>query len=170
MANRSTKDNLFSKMRGFTCPSPRTVGLLVLALAPTGLTRTVKTPTPQMGWNSYNAYGCDINEGIIVSNAKGLVRSGLSKLGYEYVTPDCGWYGERSEETGALEWNATRFPSGGASLSKKVHGLGLKFGMYSGAGYWQCGGLDKNPGSLGTSSPSLLFPYIAKIGLKGMRL
>ncbi|CEL11360.1 hypothetical protein ASPCAL14463 [Aspergillus calidoustus] len=136
-------------MRGFS-PTTCAAGLLVLALAPTALTRTVKTSTPQMGWNSYNAYVCDITEDIIVDNAKALVETGLAKLGYEYVSPDCGWFnGERSDVTGALEWNMTRFPGGGEGLSKRVHALGLKFGLYSGAGYWQCGGLNKYPGSLG---------------------
>jgi alpha-galactosidase len=103
-----------------------------------------------MGWNGYNTYACNPTEDLIVSNPKGLVRHGLDKLGYEYVTADCGWYSvKRDAKTGALEWNSTSFPSGGEGLGEKIHELGLKFGVYSGAGYWQCSSGGVHQGSLG---------------------
>ncbi|KAL3454412.1 glycoside hydrolase [Aspergillus insuetus] len=121
----------------------------LLALITPCLARTLETSTPQMGWNSYNSGGCVVDEEIMIENAKGLVRNGLHKLGYEYVTADCGWYNTTRDSSGALQWNTTAFPSGGKVLGDKIHGLGLKFGVYSGAGYWQCGGGNKYPGSLG---------------------
>jgi len=33
--------------------------------------------TPQMGWNSWNTYGCDISEDIMIANGKALVDEGL---------------------------------------------------------------------------------------------
>jgi alpha-galactosidase len=123
--------------------------LTTLALASRSIAGSLKTPAPQMGWNSYNNHACEIDEDIILANAKGLVESGLFELGYEYVTPDCGWYNGRRDETGALEWNTTRFPSGGKGLGDKLHDIGVKFGVYSGGGYWQCLGGNQYQGSLG---------------------
>lgn len=122
-----------------------------LALVGYSSAGSLKINAPQMGWNSYNNHECDIDENIIVENAKGLVEAGLHKLGYKYVTPDCGWYSGERDEAGALEWNTTRFPSGGKGLGDKLHDIGVKFGMYTGGGYWQCLGGDKYQGSLGES-------------------
>ncbi|KAI0125582.1 glycoside hydrolase superfamily [Xylariales sp. AK1849] len=109
---------------------------------------TVRTTTPPMGWNSYNYYGCAPTEEIITTNAQGLVDLGLAALGYIYVTTDCGWLSRDRDEEGRLQWNETLFPSGGKALGDFVHGLGLQFGLYSGAGYLQCGSSDL-PASLG---------------------
>ncbi|KAJ9145111.1 Alpha-galactosidase [Pleurostoma richardsiae] len=96
-----------------------------------------------MGWNSYNYYNCFPNESIITENAEGLVSLGLAKLGYIYVTPDCGWDANARDADGRLRWNETLFPSGGGKvLGDFLHGLGLKFGVYSGGGYLQCGSTD----------------------------
>lgn len=104
-----------------------------------------------MGWNSYNYYGCSPSETIIKTNAAGLVTLGLHDAGYDFVTPDCGWSATyRDATTGQLVWNPDLFPSGGDNLSDYVHALGLKFGMYSGAGHYQCGSTDQ-PASLGES-------------------
>ncbi|GMJ06747.1 hypothetical protein HRI_004343900 [Hibiscus trionum] len=47
--------------------------------------------TPPMGWNSWNHFGCNIDEKIIRETADALVSTGLSKLGYEYVNIDDCW-------------------------------------------------------------------------------
>lgn len=44
---------------------------------------------------------------------------------------------ERTPE-GRITWNTTFYPSGYPALIDHVHDLGLKFGVYSGAGTWQC--------------------------------
>ncbi|KAI1144403.1 carbohydrate-binding module family 35 protein [Hypoxylon sp. FL0543] len=107
-----------------------------------------KSKTPPMGWNSYNYYNCYPTEDIMKTNAQGLVDLGLADLGYVYVTTDCGWMARDRDSEGRLQWNATLFPSGGQALGDYIHGLGLKFGLYSGAGYYQCGSTDL-PASLG---------------------
>ncbi|ORY57530.1 glycoside hydrolase superfamily [Pseudomassariella vexata] len=101
-----------------------------------------------MGWNSYNYYGCRPSEDIMVSNAQGLVDLGLADLGYTSVTTDCGWPSRDRDSEGRIQWNETLFPSGGPALGQFIHGLGLEFGLYSGAGYLQCGSTDL-PASLG---------------------
>lgn len=123
--------------------------LLIVCLAGSfASATTVRSSTPLMGWNSYNYYNCYPNETIIKTNAAGLVDLGLSQVGYDIVTPDCGWSATYRNASGNLVWNPTLFPSGGQALSDYVHGLGLKFGMYSGAGHFQCGSTDQ-PASLG---------------------
>ncbi|KAI1463681.1 carbohydrate-binding module family 35 protein [Daldinia caldariorum] len=107
-----------------------------------------KSKTPPMGWNSYNYYNCYPNEDIIKSNAKGVVDLGLADLGYKYVTTDCGWMTRDRDSEGRLQWNIELFPSGGKALGDYIHSLNLKFGLYSGAGYYQCGSTDL-PASLG---------------------
>lgn len=58
---------------------------------------------------------------------------------------DC-WQISRDNETGAIQHNPKTFPSGIHALSKYVHSKGLKFGIYSDAGYKTCTG---KPGSYG---------------------
>lgn len=125
-----------------------TSSLLTIAmLAVVTAARNVKTTTPLMGWNSYNAFSCSPTEDIIKTNAKGLVDLGFDRLGYTYVTPDCGWDANYRDSSGKKVWNPKTFPSGGKALGDYIHSLGLKFGVYSGAGYYQCGSTDL-PGSL----------------------
>ena len=109
---------------------------------------TFRSPTPPMGWNSYNTYSCSPSEDKIKTSAQGLVDLGLDQLGYDFVTIDCGWPGRERDADGRLQWNETLFPSGGKALGDFIHGLGLGFGLYSGAGYLQCGSTDL-PASLG---------------------
>jgi hypothetical protein len=40
---------------------------------------------PTLGWNSWNAYNCDINEDHFLSASKALIENGLYEAGYNYV-------------------------------------------------------------------------------------
>jgi len=94
--------------------------------------------TDSTRWNSYNHYNCYPNESIIKSNAQALVDLGLAELGYTYVTIDCGWTMPNRTSLGTLQWNPKYFPSGFPQLGRFIHGLGLKFGVYSDAGIQMC--------------------------------
>ncbi|CAI7658732.1 unnamed protein product [Penicillium manginii] len=91
----------------------------------------------QSRWNTYNHYSCSPNETIVKSNAKALVDLGLDKLGYRYVTIDCGWT-IPDRVNGSLTWNATNFPSGFPAIGQYIHDLGLLFGVYEDAGIRSC--------------------------------
>ncbi|MFA7564277.1 MAG: glycoside hydrolase family 27 protein, partial [Candidatus Neomarinimicrobiota bacterium] len=41
--------------------------------------------TPPMGWNSWNRFGCDVNEQLIRETADAMVSSGMKAAGYQYV-------------------------------------------------------------------------------------
>jgi len=101
--------------------------------------------TPPMGWNSWNIYACDINENLIKEVAKAMVDRGLRDAGYEYVVIDDCWHGVR-DSLGSITADPVKFPSGIKALADYIHSLGLKFGIYSDAGWKTCGG---RPGSRG---------------------
>lgn len=103
--------------------------------------------TPQMGWNSWNHFGCNINEKLIRQTADAIVSSGLAKLGYKYVNLDDCWAELNRSFTGELRAKASAFPSGMKALADYVHSKGLKLGIYSDAGNMTCS--NQMPGSLG---------------------
>ncbi|KAL2010758.1 hypothetical protein VTN00DRAFT_6565 [Thermoascus crustaceus] len=106
---------------------------------------------PALGWNSWNAFACDINEDKIMTAATEMVNLGLKDLGYEYVNIDDCWSVKtgRDPSTGRIVPDPERFPSGIQGLAEKIHGLGLKIGIYSSAGYTTCAGY---PASLGNET------------------
>ncbi|KAI3925036.1 hypothetical protein MKW98_009686 [Papaver atlanticum] len=101
--------------------------------------------TPQMGWNSWNFFACNINETLIKETADALVDTGLAKLGYTYVNIDDCWSDLLRSSTGELVPDPKNFPSGIKVLADYIHGKGLKLGIYSDAGVFTC---EVRPGSL----------------------
>lgn len=95
--------------------------------------------TPPMGWNSWNRYGCRIDEGLIRGVADAIVANGMRDAGYTYVNIDDCWQGERDKD-GFIQADPARFPSGIKALADYVHARGLKLGIYSDAGAKTCGG------------------------------
>ncbi|KAI6676064.1 hypothetical protein NL676_036860 [Syzygium grande] len=101
--------------------------------------------TPQMGWNSWNFFACDINETVIKETADALVSTGLAALGYVYVNIDDCWSTPKRNAKGELVPDPKTFPSGIKALADYVHRKGLKLGIYSDAGLFTC---QVRPGSL----------------------
>jgi alpha-galactosidase len=112
----------------------------VVNKAPNGLAQT-----PPMGWNSWNKFACNVNEKIIRDTADAMVKSEMRDAGYQYVVIDDCWHGQR-DANGFITADPQKFPSGIKALADYVHSLGLKFGIYSDAGRFTCGG---RPGSQG---------------------
>lgn len=102
--------------------------------------------TPPMGWNSWNHFGCNVNESIIRETAEAFISTGLSKLGYKYINIDDCWAELQRDRDGKLVPRASTFPFGIKALADYVHEKGLKLGIYSDAGQYTC---QKQPGSLG---------------------
>lgn len=100
--------------------------------------------TPQMGWNSWNHYGCKVNESVIKATADAFISYNLPKYGYKYINVDDCWAQSRSEN-GIIQPDNTTFPDFQGMIDY-VHSLGLLFGLYSDAGSKTCAG---RPGSLG---------------------
>lgn len=101
--------------------------------------------TPPMGWNSWNKFACNVDEKLIMETADAMVSSGMKDAGYQYIVIDDCWQGER-DSLGFIHPDPARFPSGMKALADYIHSKGLKFGIYSDAGWKTCGG---KPGSRG---------------------
>ena len=48
-------------------------------------------PTPPMGWNSWNKFGCNVSEKLVMEMADAMVESGMLDAGYEYIVIDDCW-------------------------------------------------------------------------------
>ena len=96
--------------------------------------------TPPMGWNSWNTFGTDINEQLIMDSADKLVETGLASCGYDYIVIDDCWALKQRDENGKLVPDPEKFPHGMKYVADYVHSKGLKFGMYSCAGTLTCAG------------------------------
>jgi alpha-galactosidase len=119
--------------------------LLLLAVPVFSQKFTGLALTPPMGWNSWNKFACEVNENLIRETADAMVSSGLKDAGYRYIVIDDCWHGQR-DKLGFIQPQPERFPSGMKALADYVHSKGLKFGLYSDAGWKTCGG---RPGSRG---------------------
>ncbi|WP_052398309.1 glycoside hydrolase family 27 protein [Streptomyces sp. NRRL F-5123] len=103
-------------------------------------------PTPQMGFNDWNAYGCNVSESLIKSTALAMHNNGMQAAGYNYVNIDDCWMTHTRDSSGRLVPDPSKFPDGIKGTADYVHSLGLKLGIYEDAGTATCAGY---PGSLG---------------------
>jgi alpha-galactosidase len=102
--------------------------------------------TPPMGWNDWNAYGCNVSEQLVEQTALAMHSDGLQAAGYQYVNIDDCWMSSSRDASGNLVANPAKFPDGIAAVASYVHSLGLKLGIYEDAGTATCAGY---PGSYG---------------------
>ena len=98
---------------------------------------TTLAATPPMGWNSWCRYGTGINEELIKKVADAMVASGMRDAGYVYVGLDDGWQapGAKFDDEGYPLWDTKKFPNGMKALGDYLHAKGLKYGIYSRAGW-----------------------------------
>ncbi|MFC1441410.1 NEW3 domain-containing protein [Streptacidiphilus sp. N1-10] len=102
--------------------------------------------TPPMGWNDWNAFGCNVSEQLVEQTADKIVSSGLAAAGYQYVNIDDCWLTHSRDADGNLVPDPVKFPDGIKGVADYVHSKGLKLGIYETAGTLTCAGY---PGSLG---------------------
>ncbi|KAK9113604.1 hypothetical protein Syun_020401 [Stephania yunnanensis] len=102
---------------------------------------------PPRGWNSYDSFSWIITEEEFLENAK-IVSQKLLCHGYQYVVVDYLWYRRKVEgsytnslgfdvidEWGRVipdpeRWPSSRGGKGFSEVAKKVHAMGLKFGIH----------------------------------------
>lgn len=101
--------------------------------------------TPPMGWNSWNTFRLEITEDVVKGIADAFIEKGFKDAGYQFIVIDDGWQIDR-DKGGNIIYDKNKFPSGIKALADYIHQKGLKFGIYSDAGYLTCGGF---PGSRG---------------------
>jgi len=93
---------------------------------------------PFMGYNTWNAYHCDINETVILETARLMKSHGFLDVGYDHVNLDDCYSEKKRSPSGDIIANKERFPSGMNSLTDQIHNLGLKAGIYSDSGWFTC--------------------------------
>ncbi len=116
---------------------------LLLALSSTARAEPPRplTPTPPMGWNSWNWHGKPaINETVVRETIDAMVASGLREAGYTYVVVDGGWRDSKLLSNGELVSHPLRFPHGMKALADYAHARGLKFGLHTTPGTNDCAG------------------------------
>ncbi|CAI4036664.1 hypothetical protein SMKI_15G5150 [Saccharomyces mikatae IFO 1815] len=101
--------------------------------------------TPQMGWDNWNTFACDVSEQLLLNTADRISEIGLKDLGYKYVILDDCWSSGRNSN-GTLVADKNKFPNGMDHVARHLHNNNFLFGMYSSAGEYTCAGY---PGSLG---------------------
>ncbi len=106
--------------------------------------REFRAPTPPMGWNSWNTFYDQIDEGLVRATADAMVEQGLRDAGYEYLIVDDCWALKERDTRGNLAPDPAKFPGGMAALADYVHARGLKLGLYACCGVRTCAGY---PGS-----------------------
>jgi alpha-galactosidase len=94
--------------------------------------------TPAMGWNSWNKFGCNIDETVIKSNARRMLDLGLDKAGYKYLNIDDCWLLEKRDSNNHVIVDPIKFPKGMKDMGDYLHSLGLYFGLYNSAGTMTC--------------------------------
>lgn len=117
------------------------------------VTNRGSAPLPPMGWNSWNAFGTDIDEEKVIASAQLMVDSGLAAKGYRYVNIDDGWWAKRRQGDGRVLIRTDNFPSartadGNTSFrpfTDRLHAMGLKAGIYSEIGRNSCGQIYGDP-------------------------
>jgi len=102
-------------------------------------------PTPPMGFNTWNKFGCSVDEKLIREMADAMVATGMLEAGYKYLVIDDCWQVAR-DASGRIAADPQRFPAGMKALADYVHGQGLLFGLYTDVGPKTCAG---RPASFG---------------------
>lgn len=79
-------------------------------------------------YNNWEGTMFDYNESKLLSLA-----AKAKKIGCEMFVLDDGWFGQRNSDTAGLgdyNVNLSKLPSGIDGLSKKIHAMGMKFGLW----------------------------------------
>ncbi|MCU1659656.1 MAG: hypothetical protein JWO57_4312, partial [Pseudonocardiales bacterium] len=118
----------------------------VVAQAPAVALDNGLAQTPPMGFNDWNAFGCNVSETLIKQTADFFISSGMKAAGYQYVNIDDCWMTHQRDASGRLVPDPAKFPDGIKGTADYVHSKGLKLGIYEDAGTATCAGY---PGSLG---------------------
>ncbi|KKY14019.1 putative alpha-galactosidase alpha-n-acetylgalactosaminidase [Phaeomoniella chlamydospora] len=120
-------------------PNLKVVSLAILfSCIVTEVNGEVSASTPQMGWNSWNAFKTNFNQSTIKTTVDLLESTGLRDVGYNYVILDEGWQDLERDSEGRQQPNTTKFPDGIAALAQYVHQSDMKIGIYSDAGIYDC--------------------------------
>ncbi|HVK19735.1 MAG TPA: NPCBM/NEW2 domain-containing protein [Actinokineospora sp.] len=131
------------RLRHLALPLALVASAISVSVATTGVAAAAAAPgltaAPPMGWNTWNAFRCDISETKVKAAADAMVTSGMKAAGYQYIVIDDCWSDGR-DANGVLRRNTTKFPNDMKLLGDYIHGKGLKFGIYGAPMQRTCAG------------------------------
>ena len=108
--------------------------------------RQMTIPLPPMGWSSWNSFSNTIDSQITQQQAKAMISTGMSKVGYQYINIDEGWWLGQRHEDGSFVVDPNAWPALApgekagdmSNIVRYIHSLGLKAGIYTDAGESGC--------------------------------
>jgi Alpha galactosidase A/Alpha galactosidase C-terminal beta sandwich domain len=124
-----------------------TAALVIVLLAGVGGLQNARAEnnglerTPVLGWSSWSFLREHPTAAKIEAQARALQKSGLQKIGYNYVNLDDRWYqcpgsqGPNVDPFGRWVTDSSTFPAHGDTdgievVADYIHSLGMKFGIY----------------------------------------
>ncbi|KAJ7213259.1 glycoside hydrolase superfamily [Mycena rebaudengoi] len=119
-------------------------GIVLSALTSVNALENGVARLPVLGYNTWNAYQCNIDEDLILTTGELMVSLGLLDVGYTYLNIDDCYSEKNRDANGDIVEDKVRFKGGMKTLTDKVHALGLKTGIVSDSGWQTCAGY---PGS-----------------------
>ncbi|KAI0070323.1 glycoside hydrolase [Panus rudis PR-1116 ss-1] len=99
---------------------------------------------PVLGYNTWNAYQCNIDQDLITNTAKLMKSLGLQDAGYTHVNIDDCYAEKNRSADGFIIPDKVRFSRGFKALTDELHSMGFQAGIYSDSGWFTCAGY---PGS-----------------------
>lgn len=101
---------------------------------------------PALGYDTFNAFGCDYNASLVAAQVDVMQKTGLVDAGYNtLILDDCYALKERNA-TGHMVADPVKFPHGIEALSSHVNQCGVRLAACGDNGYQTCAGY---PGSYG---------------------
>ncbi|EIW78697.1 glycoside hydrolase family 27 protein [Coniophora puteana RWD-64-598 SS2] len=112
--------------------------LLVYASAAVALNNGV-AKLPVLGFNTWNAYHCDISQELVLQQAQYMKTLGLLDAGYTQFNLDDCWGVTNRSSSGEIQYNTTLFPDMN-NYTATLNSMGFKAGIYSDSGWQTCAG------------------------------
>jgi alpha-galactosidase len=142
MKNIASSLLVASAVQNFGLAAPAGQGESLTKRLENGLGRT-----PALGYNNWNNGGCThATADAALKVADLMISLGLKDAGYQYLNIDDCWHSKSRNSSGYLVPDPSKWPQGMKPVVDKIHGMGLKFGLYGDAGTMTCAGY---PGSEG---------------------
>ena len=103
----------------------------------------LQSPTPMMGWQTWNVFKDKIGYDILASQLVGMKEKGLIDAGYRYFGVDDCWQVKSENDNGHQIPDESKFPTtngvnGMARMANLIHDYGLKAGIYTDCGTKTC--------------------------------
>ena len=77
--------------------------------------------TPPMGFNTWNTFGPNISEQMVLEMADVMAEQGYRDAGYKYVVIDDCWALRERDENGNLVADPEKFPHGMKYVADYIH-------------------------------------------------